>query len=97
MKYYNGVLNITYVNGDTYHDSKSTKRKTEIAFICDHNAGTGQPEFLVERDYTYSFEWRTVLACPATPVECVAMDEDGNQYDLSRWAEKHCADVQSRR
>ena len=78
------MLNLTYTNGEPYHDAKGTPRETEIAFVCDPEAGAGHPEFLAERNHTYSFKWLTAFACPAQPIECVAEDENGKQYDLSR-------------
>ncbi|XP_076467139.1 cation-independent mannose-6-phosphate receptor-like [Babylonia areolata] len=83
LEYFNGVLNLTYTDGDAYHDDAQTPRKTEIAFVCDMEAGAGHPEFLVEEHQTYSFKWLTAYACPAQPIECVAQDENGKQYDLS--------------
>ncbi|KAK7107906.1 cation-independent mannose-6-phosphate receptor-like isoform X2 [Littorina saxatilis] len=81
LEYFNGVLNLTYTNGEQYHDQNL--RETEIAFICDTEAGAGSPEFLAERNHTYSFKWLTAFACPTQPIECVVEDENGKQYDLS--------------
>ena len=84
LEYFNGVLNLTYTHGEAYHDAVGTPRETEIAFVCDPEAGAGTPEFLAERNHTYSFKWLTAFACPTQPIECVAEDENGKQYDLSR-------------
>ncbi|KAL8573519.1 hypothetical protein ACOMHN_047790 [Nucella lapillus] len=83
LEYFNGVLNLTYTDGEPYHDDNSTPRKTEIVFVCDMEAGAGHPEFLVEQNQIYSFKWMTAYACPAQPIECVVQDESGKQYDLS--------------
>lgn len=84
MEYFNGVLNLTYTNGEPYNDDNKTPRTTEIAFICDPQAGVGNPQYLDERNQTYSFRWMTAYACPSQPIECVAEDGQGKQYDLSR-------------
>ena len=86
LTYYDGMVKLTYTDGDSYHTTNPINRKTEITFLCDHEQGKGSPEFQDETDHTYSFRWFTSYACPETPVECVVVDEQNNlQYDLSRY------------
>lgn len=84
LTYFNGLINVTYINGDAYHGDPPIPRSTQIAFLCDQNAGVGHPEFLSESDHTYSFLWSTSYACPERAVECAVVNSD-RQYDLSRW------------
>ena len=85
LSYYNGLVNLTYTNGDPYHSDPPRPRSAEIAFLCEPDAGRGQPEFVHEANYTYSFRWLTSYVCPEAPVECVVTDaKSGQQYDLSR-------------
>lgn len=82
------MINLTYSGGTPYNDDNHTKRKSEIAFICDQSAGKGQPRFLAElgSEHYYGFEWRTSYACPVEAMQCTAADEKTNQqYDLSRF------------
>ncbi|KAL3881276.1 hypothetical protein ACJMK2_027732 [Sinanodonta woodiana] len=84
LSYYDGMINLTYINGQRYHDANSTPRKAAIAFLCDPQAGVGNPKVLTESNFTYSFVWYTKYACPTEPVECVFTDsKTKNQYDLS--------------
>ena len=81
LLYYDGFINLTYPNGDLYRSNIS--RTTEIAFLCDRDAGIGKPEFVTE-DHGYNFKWLTSYACPNPPVECTVTDTIRNkQYDLS--------------
>ena len=81
LQYYDGFINLTYPNGDLYRSNIS--RTTEIAFLCDRDAGIGKPEFVTE-DHGYNFKWFTSYACPNPPVECTVTDTIRNkQYDLS--------------
>ncbi|XP_052808547.1 cation-independent mannose-6-phosphate receptor-like isoform X2 [Mya arenaria] len=89
LTYYDGMINLTYTGGTPYHDTDKTPRQSEINFLCDRNAGMGNPKFLVEAasNHSYLFEWRTAFACPGTPMECVVEDKvSGTQYDLSSLA-----------
>ncbi|XP_052242423.1 cation-independent mannose-6-phosphate receptor-like [Dreissena polymorpha] len=86
LNYYDGMINLTYVGGSPYNDPSSTPRKSEIAFLCDRDAGVGTPKFVTEAasNHTYVFEWRTSYACPGIPMECVITDSNsGAEYDLS--------------
>ena len=85
VSYYNGLVNLTYTDGDMYHSDPPRARTAQIAFLCQPDAGRGHPEFLHEANYTYSFRWLTSYVCPEVPVECVVTDpKSGQQYDLSR-------------
>ena len=85
LEYFDGVLNLTYTDGEAYRDPNHTLRQAEIAFLCDMTAKEGSPKFLEEKEFTYAFEWRTQYACPTLPIECAITDEETHkQYDLSR-------------
>jgi len=72
-------------NGDFYHSDPPIARKTEIEFLCDAEAGIGQPRFQIEANRTYSFEWLTSFACPPLFVDCSVVDFNAKKrYDLSR-------------
>ncbi|XP_064014257.1 cation-independent mannose-6-phosphate receptor [Pogoniulus pusillus] len=87
LSYYDGLIQLTYKNGTAYNDEKKTQRSTLITFLCDQQAGKGQPEYQTEDNYTYNFRWYTEYACPEMPVECVVTDPNTmDQYDLSRLA-----------
>uniref|UniRef100_A0A8B9QJA1 Insulin like growth factor 2 receptor n=1 Tax=Apteryx owenii TaxID=8824 RepID=A0A8B9QJA1_APTOW len=87
LTYYDGLIQLIYRNGTAYNDEKKTQRATLITFLCDHEAGIGQPEYQVEDNYTYNFRWYTEYACPEIPLECVVTDPNTmDQYDLSRLA-----------
>lgn len=47
LSYYDGLIQLTYKNGTAYNDEKKTLRSTLITFLCDHQAGIGQPEYQV--------------------------------------------------
>ncbi|XP_013417456.1 cation-independent mannose-6-phosphate receptor [Lingula anatina] len=87
LSYYDGLINLTYTNGDNYNSHPPRPRVTEIAFLCDLDAGRGSPVWVQETNRSYVFEWKTKYACPDVPIECVATDEvTGKQYDLSSLA-----------
>lgn len=84
LSYYDGMIQLNYQNGTAYNDEKHTQRSTHITFLCDRDAGAGQPEYQAEDNFTYNFKWYTQYACPALPVECVVTDpQTMEQYDLS--------------
>nr|XP_014346456.1 PREDICTED: cation-independent mannose-6-phosphate receptor [Latimeria chalumnae] len=84
LSYYDGMIQLNYRNGSIYNNQQHTQRSTLITFLCDRDAGVGQPEFQVEDAYTYNFKWYTRYACPEMPLECAVTDsENGKQYDLS--------------
>ncbi|XP_051469304.1 cation-independent mannose-6-phosphate receptor isoform X1 [Apus apus] len=87
LSYYDGLIQLTYRNGTPYNDEKKTQRSTLITFLCDRQAGIGQPEYQIEDKYTYNFRWYTEYACPEMPLECVVTDPNTmDQYDLSSLA-----------
>nr|XP_046229339.1 cation-independent mannose-6-phosphate receptor [Scatophagus argus] len=84
LSYYDGLIQLTYSNGSQYNDEQHTRRSTLISFLCDPDAGAGQPDFQVEDKYTYNFRWYTSYACPERPHECLVTDTKTlDQYDLS--------------
>ncbi|OWF52457.1 cation-independent mannose-6-phosphate receptor-like [Mizuhopecten yessoensis] len=84
LEYYDGMINLTYTNGQVYNSHPPVPRKTEIVFLCDTSAGKGKPSFISESSWGYSFEWYTAYACPNEPVECTVTDPARKQqYDLS--------------
>ncbi|XP_062345985.1 cation-independent mannose-6-phosphate receptor [Cinclus cinclus] len=87
LSYYDGLIQLTYKNGTAYNNENKTQRSTLITFLCDHDAGIGQPEYQKEDNYTYNFRWYTEHACPEIPLECLVTDRSTmDQYDLSRLA-----------
>ncbi|XP_038048004.1 cation-independent mannose-6-phosphate receptor-like [Patiria miniata] len=87
LEYFDGVVKLTYLNGDPYHVQdglEPPKRRTEIAFLCAPDQDPGYPTFKYEADNAYVFNWYTKYACPEDPIECVVTDEETHtQYDLS--------------
>ncbi|XP_029281689.1 cation-independent mannose-6-phosphate receptor [Cottoperca gobio] len=84
LSYYDGMIKLTYSNGSQYNNKEHTLRSTLISFLCDPEAGAGNPEFQVEDQYTYNFRWYTSYACPERPHECLVTDPITlEQYDLS--------------
>uniref|UniRef100_A0A3B4X1H8 Insulin-like growth factor 2 receptor n=1 Tax=Seriola lalandi dorsalis TaxID=1841481 RepID=A0A3B4X1H8_SERLL len=67
LSYYDGLIQLTYSNGSQYNNKEHTLRSTHISFLCDPEAGVGNPEFQVEDNYTYNFRWYTSYACPERP------------------------------
>ncbi|KAL9969231.1 hypothetical protein ACROYT_G021424 [Oculina patagonica] len=83
LYYYDGMLNLTYVNGTKCHNGIS--RTTHITFLCNSTAvnnGIGVPEYEKENHCVYNFRWYTKYACPAKITECIARS-DTRQYDLT--------------
>ncbi|XP_030627174.1 cation-independent mannose-6-phosphate receptor [Chanos chanos] len=107
LSYFNGMIQLTYMNGSEYHDALHTQRSSHISFLCDREAGLGKPEFQVEDEHTYNFRWYTSYACPERPQECVVTDPVTlQQYDLSslsrsrggrNWQAMYHSDLNSRR
>ncbi|KAM9355931.1 cation-independent mannose-6-phosphate receptor [Pholidichthys leucotaenia] len=90
LSYYNGLIKLTYTNGSQYNNKQHTQRSTVISFLCDREAGLGNPEFLSEDKYTYNFRWYTSYACPQRPHECLVTDPNTlDQYDLSSLSRSH--------
>uniref|UniRef100_A0A3Q3MKC2 Insulin-like growth factor 2 receptor n=1 Tax=Mastacembelus armatus TaxID=205130 RepID=A0A3Q3MKC2_9TELE len=84
LSYYDGLIQLTYTNGSQYNNKEHTLRSTVISFLCDPEAGAGNPEFQIEDQYTYNFHWYTSYACPERPHECLVTDPTTlEQYDLS--------------
>lgn len=67
VRYSRGTAGCGYRDG-----SNSVARSTEINFICDPDAGVGQIAHLRSFRCSYSFEWRTLFACPV----CTPNDYD---------------------
>lgn len=85
LSYYDGMIELDYVNGSRYNNEEHTQRATHISFLCDRDAGPGKPEFQAEDEYTYNFRWYTSYACPERPQECVVTDPVTlQQFDLSK-------------
>ena len=66
LYYYDGMINLTYVNGTRCHNGVS--RTTHITFLCNSSAvnnGIGRPEYEKENHCVYNFRWFTKYACPA--------------------------------
>ncbi|XP_066532658.1 cation-independent mannose-6-phosphate receptor isoform X2 [Hoplias malabaricus] len=84
LSYYDGMIQLDYTNGSAYNNKQHTQRATHISFLCDREAGPGEPEFQAEDDFTYNFKWYTSYACPEKAQECVVTDPVTlQQYDLS--------------
>lgn len=49
LSYYDGLIQLVYSNGSEYNDDRHTARSTLISFLCDPDAGAGQPEFQVKK------------------------------------------------
>lgn len=47
LSYYDGLIQLTYSNGSQYNNEQHTLRSTLISFLCDPEAGAGNPEFQV--------------------------------------------------
>lgn len=47
LSYYDGMIELDYINGSPYNNEKHTQRSTHISFLCDREAGKGKPEFQV--------------------------------------------------
>lgn len=66
LYYYDGMLNLTYVNGTKCHNGVA--RTTHITFLCNETAaddGVGAPQYEKENHCVYNFRWFTKYACPA--------------------------------
>ena len=62
--YYDGMLNLTYRNGEPCHNG--VNRTTHITFLCNRSAvdnGVGVPEYEKEDHCVYNFRWFTKYAC----------------------------------
>ncbi|XP_024119822.2 cation-independent mannose-6-phosphate receptor [Oryzias melastigma] len=105
LSYYDGLIQLSYRNGSQYNDAQHTRRSTLISFLCDPEAGLGNPQFQVEDNYTYNFLWYTSLACPERAHQCLVTDPGTlDQYDLSslsrssrNWMAMDLSDPQSRK
>lgn len=61
-----GVLLLNYSGGDVCHHN-NVSRSTIISFICQQEAGHGQPVFVASSDScAYYFDWHTDLVCEQT-------------------------------
>lgn len=77
-------IGLEYTQGQRCHNGQF-ERSTFIEFVCDRNAGDGNPEFIDELDdCSYVFRWPTSHVCvEQTDFPCVLTDKEGRQYDLS--------------
>lgn len=85
LVYRNGLVTLTYAEG-AGGCKGGFNRTTVITFVCDHSTmGAEGPAFLSESDdCTYTFQWRTLLACP--PIiksECTVSLGAAGLVDLS--------------
>ncbi|XP_053300759.1 cation-independent mannose-6-phosphate receptor [Pleuronectes platessa] len=93
LSYYDGLIQLSYTNGSQYNNKEHTLRSTVISFLCDPEAGAGNPEFQAEDKYTYNFRWYTSYACPERPHECLVTDPNTfEQYDLSSLSRSSTSD-----
>lgn len=84
LSYYDGIIQLNYSGGTPYNNPTHTPRSSLLTFLCDRDAGDGQPEFQEENNKAYNFKWYTKYACPEIPVECEVTDPVSlEQYDLS--------------
>lgn len=60
-----------------------------ILFLCKQDVEYGVPIFEKKEEEKYFFKFETALACSPQPVDCVAQDSSGHQYDLSNLARIH--------
>ncbi|XP_054722870.1 cation-independent mannose-6-phosphate receptor-like isoform X2 [Uloborus diversus] len=84
LTYLDGVVNLTYMNGDPYYDANHTARMSIIIFICSYEAGNGNPQFVEEINFASIFHWYTSLVCAHSVVtECLVHDPATHLlYDL---------------
>lgn len=47
LSYYDGMIELNYQNGTVYNNEEHIQRSTHITFLCDRDAGVGQPEYQV--------------------------------------------------
>ncbi|XP_067900725.1 cation-independent mannose-6-phosphate receptor [Heterodontus francisci] len=93
LSYYDGIIHLVYTNGTAYNNGQHTQRSTLLTFLCDRNAGEGQPEFEEEDEHTYNFKWYTQYACPEVPLECIVTNmATKQQYDLSSLSKSEDSD-----
>ncbi|XP_053204541.1 cation-independent mannose-6-phosphate receptor-like [Panonychus citri] len=71
--YSDGIIKLTYGDGDPYRNVERTPRASEILFICNNSAGEGKPDFIKESNRTYIIHWETKYACPKMThnVDCI--------------------------
>ena len=55
----------------------------KIFFTCSRTVVNETLQFVEQDEQTYVLKLPTPLACPAQPLDCTAMDTQGQQYDLS--------------
>eukprot|EP00045_Choanoeca_perplexa_P017738 m.264172 g.264172 ORF g.264172 m.264172 type:complete len:2358 (+) comp17619_c0_seq2:153-7226(+) len=90
----NGILVVATHFGSKKSDSFCSKAaddsvaKARIEFVCDSNAGTGQPVLTeANDDCSFVFQWRTVVACPVQDTfgdHCTVKDPvSGQVFDFN--------------
>ncbi|KFM80576.1 Cation-independent mannose-6-phosphate receptor, partial [Stegodyphus mimosarum] len=63
-----GHATAIYTNGSTCLKNSNFQNRARIIFVCDSEAGVGEPVLLTEDDECYFiFEWRTSIVCPEKP------------------------------
>ncbi|XP_035222794.1 cation-independent mannose-6-phosphate receptor-like isoform X3 [Stegodyphus dumicola] len=63
-----GHATAIYTNGSTCLKNSNFQNRARIIFVCDSEAGVGEPILLTEDDECYFiFEWRTSIVCPEKP------------------------------
>eukprot|EP00045_Choanoeca_perplexa_P017875 m.269550 g.269550 ORF g.269550 m.269550 type:complete len:2501 (+) comp17662_c0_seq1:233-7735(+) len=78
-------VSLVYSNGASCGGSSTLMSTTTLLFACDRTATTPKAEFVAaQNDCDYTFRVRTKLVCPVVvDQECVVVDSDGYQHDLS--------------
>uniref|UniRef100_A0A8C3PZL1 Insulin like growth factor 2 receptor n=1 Tax=Chrysolophus pictus TaxID=9089 RepID=A0A8C3PZL1_CHRPC len=76
LSYYDGLIQLTYKNGTAYNNEKKTQRSTHITFLCDRQAGVGQPEYQV-RSYLFWFCFFCLVRSEKRGENWYAMDNSG--------------------
>lgn len=73
LYYYDGMINLTYSNGQACPENTKQKTVTHITFLCNASAPIVlKPEYEMIDSCTYNFRWRTKFACPAK-VQCILL------------------------
>lgn len=64
VKYFNGMLSMSFKNGTPYNNPARTPRKTDVIFVCDNERNDTLIEMVSEQNRTYTFRVLTGQACP---------------------------------
>ena len=66
LYYYDGMINLTYSNGEPCPTNSKQKSVTHMTFLCDAKASVSSPpQYDTDDSCTHNFRWRTKYACPA--------------------------------